>query len=73
MGAASAGDADSSLRATQYRRRYQARAMRLVREETERAAELATRKAALDAGASGNGVLAAIARAKAKKSGVGTP
>jgi Na+-translocating ferredoxin:NAD+ oxidoreductase subunit B len=73
MVVAAADDEDSRQRAVQYRRRYTARSTRLVHEEAERAAELTTRKAALDMGTSGNAVHAAIARAKAKKSGTGTP
>ncbi len=59
---------DGSIHTAQYRERYTARSARLAREEAERAAELAARKTALDSGASGNTVLAAIARAKTKKS-----
>jgi H+/Na+-translocating ferredoxin:NAD+ oxidoreductase subunit B len=53
--------------ATQYRARYEAHLARLAREEAERAAELATRKASVDLGT--DAVSAAIARARAKKSG----
>ncbi len=65
---AATDDENSRQCAEQYRERYDARSARLAFEETERAAELAARKAMLDASASGNAVLAAIARAKAKKS-----
>jgi electron transport complex protein RnfB len=64
MAPAENGAAD---RAPHYRARYEARQARLVREEAERATELATRKASVDAGA--DAVRAAIARARAKKSG----
>jgi Na+-translocating ferredoxin:NAD+ oxidoreductase subunit B len=53
--------------ATQYRARYEGHLARLAREEAERAAELATRKASVDLGT--DAVSAAIARARAKKSG----
>jgi electron transport complex protein RnfB len=53
--------------AAHYRSRYEARLTRLAREEAERAAELATRKARVDVGA--DAVRAAIARARAKKTG----
>ncbi|HZP65055.1 MAG TPA: RnfABCDGE type electron transport complex subunit B [Rudaea sp.] len=51
-----------------YRRRYGAHRARLAREEAERTAELAARKAALDT-VSGDAVRAAIARARARKAG----
>ncbi|MDR3388465.1 MAG: electron transport complex subunit RsxB [Rudaea sp.] len=73
MAAAGADNEDSGQRAAQYRARYVAHSERLAREESERAAELAMRKAALDTGANGNAVLAAIARARAKKSGAAKP
>jgi electron transport complex protein RnfB len=53
--------------ASQYRARYEAHLARLARDEAERAAELATRKASVDVGT--DAVHAAIARARAKKSG----
>jgi len=53
--------------AAQYRARYEAHQARLARDEAERATELARRKASADVGA--DGVRAAIARARAKKSG----
>jgi electron transport complex protein RnfB len=53
--------------AAQYRARYEAHLARLARDETERAAELARRKASVDTGA--DAVRAAIARARAKKMG----
>ena len=61
-------------RATQYRRRYEAREVRLARERAERDAILVARKAEVH-GAPGkrNAVLDAIARAKAKKSGLANP
>ncbi len=52
---------------SQYRARYDAHLARLARDERERAAELATRKASVDVGT--DAVHAAIARARAKKSG----
>ncbi|HEY8009459.1 MAG TPA: RnfABCDGE type electron transport complex subunit B [Rudaea sp.] len=64
----------SMTRATQYRRRYEARETRLARERAERNAILAARKAEVH-GAPGarSAVLDAIARAKAKKSGSVNP
>jgi electron transport complex protein RnfB len=53
--------------AAQYRARYEAHLARLAREDAERAAELATRKASVDVGT--DAVRAAIARARAKKTG----
>jgi electron transport complex protein RnfB len=50
------------------RAHFRRREIRLARERAERDAELAARKAAVDAAASTNPVLAALARAKAKKS-----
>ena len=50
------------------RAHFQRRGARLARERAERNAELAARKAAVDTAASTNPVLAALARAKAKKS-----
>jgi len=73
MVAPGADAGDSGAYPVQYRERYIARSTRLAREETERAVELSSRKAALGNGASGNAVLAAIARAKAKKSGAASP
>jgi Na+-translocating ferredoxin:NAD+ oxidoreductase subunit B len=67
MVAAGANEEDSSRLAAQYRRRYADHSARLARDEAEREAALAQRKAALDTGTSGSAVLAAIARAKAKK------
>jgi len=59
--------------APHYRARYEARNARIRRDEAEHAAALATRKRELDtrdeAAAAKNAVLAAVARAKAKKSG----
>ena len=59
----------ASALAPRYRARYLARAQRLQRWDDERSAELAARKATVDAGASA--VQAAIARARARKSGGG--
>jgi electron transport complex protein RnfB len=61
-------------RAAHYRARYETRNARIRRDEAEHAAALAARKRELeaprdDAAAAKNAVLAAIARAKAKKSG----
>lgn len=47
--------------------RFQRREARLARDEAEREAELVARKAEVDAVASGNPVLAALARARAKQ------
>jgi len=58
---------DVLQRAPHYRTRYLARNARLAHWDAERAAELATRKAQVDAGA--DAVRAAIARARAKKAG----
>jgi electron transport complex protein RnfB len=58
---------DDANRAGQYRARYEAHEARLARDEAERAVELATRKASVDVGA--DAVHAAIARARAKKTG----
>jgi H+/Na+-translocating ferredoxin:NAD+ oxidoreductase subunit B len=58
---------DGADRAAQYRARYEAHQARLARDEAEHASELATRKASVNVGA--DGVHAAIARARAKKSG----
>lgn len=60
--------------AARYRARYEARNVRLRRDEAEHSAKLAARKREIDtppdaAAAAKNAVLAAIARAKAKKSG----
>lgn len=55
--------------AAQYRTRYEAHLARLAREEAERSAELAARKAGVDATAGADAVHAAIARARAKKTG----
>lgn len=49
------------------RERFRRREARLLREATERETELAARKAAVDASASANPVLAALARARAKQ------
>ena len=57
-----------SSRAEHYRARYVARNVRLEREASERAAELAAKKAALS-DARVNSVQAAILRARARKSG----
>jgi len=65
--AAHAGAADAMVLAPQYRARYVAHVQRLQRWEDERAAELAAHKATVDGGA--GAVQAAIARARAKKSG----
>ena len=54
-------------RVARYRARYEAHLARLARDDAERAAELATRKASVDTGA--DAVRAAIARARAKKAG----
>jgi electron transport complex protein RnfB len=58
-------------RENQYRDRYNARRARLAREDTQRAEELAARKVVVDSGTSASSVLAAIARAKARKAGAG--
>ena len=58
---------DVARRAVHFRSRYTARNVRLARLDAQRDAELATRKAQLDAGA--DAVRAAIARARAKKAG----
>ena len=61
---------DAALRrAPHYRGRYAAHQARVLRWERERDAELAARKARVDAGS--DAVQAAIARARAKKSGGG--
>jgi electron transport complex protein RnfB len=62
------GEDAAQERAKRYRMRYDARLIRLDRDEAERAAELAARKASVDA-TSGDAIRAAIARARAKKSG----
>ena len=59
--------ADALERAPQYRARFDARNARLRRLDAEHAAQLAARKAQVDAGA--DAVRAAIARARAKKAG----
>src|SRR5882724_725821 len=56
-------------RAAQYRARYEAHRTRHARAQAERTAELAARKAGVDAAAGANAVRAAIARARAKKTG----
>lgn len=61
--------ADAPSHAAQYRSRYAAHLARLAREEAERARELAARKASVDAAAGADAVGAAIARARAKKTG----
>ena len=58
---------DGTDHAAQYRARYEAHQARLARDDAERAAELATRKASVDVGV--DAVKAAIARARAKKTG----
>ena len=60
-------DDDAVDHAAQYRTRYEAHLARLARDEAERAAELSTRKASVDVGT--DAVRAAIARARAKKTG----
>jgi electron transport complex protein RnfB len=63
-------DATRPPRAAHFRRRYQAREVRLARERAEREAALAARKADVHRAAGvHSAVQAAIARAKAKKSG----
>jgi Na+-translocating ferredoxin:NAD+ oxidoreductase subunit B len=59
--------------ATQYRDRFNARCARLAREDARRAEEIAARKAVVDSDTSASSVLAAIARAKARKAGAGRP
>jgi len=71
---ATAADAKPLELAAHYRVRYETRNARLLRDEAEHAAALAARKREIDtprdaAATAKNGVLAAIARAKAKKSG----
>ncbi|HET6432581.1 RnfABCDGE type electron transport complex subunit B [Dyella sp.] len=56
-------------RADAARAHFQRREARLARERAAHEAELAARKAAVDAAAASNPVLAALARAKAKKQG----
>ncbi len=73
MVVAAADGEDSRQRAARYRKRYDARATRLALDEEQRAVELATRKAALGDGVGGNAVLAAIQRARARKSGARSP
>ena len=68
-----AADVEDSQRAARYRERYEARATRLALDEDQREAELATRKAALGEGIGSNAVLAAIERARARKSAVRSP
>ena len=58
---------DGADHAAQYRARYEAHQARLARDDAERAAELTTRKARVDVGV--DTVQAAIARARAKKTG----
>jgi electron transport complex protein RnfB len=57
------------VHASAARANFQRREMRLTREQAEREAELAARKAAVDSGNQRNPVLDALARAKAKKPG----
>jgi electron transport complex protein RnfB len=59
-------EAERDARAAHYRGRYEARNARLARDQTEREHAIAARKAEVH-DASHNAVLAAIARAKAKK------
>jgi Na+-translocating ferredoxin:NAD+ oxidoreductase subunit B len=59
--------------AAQYRDRYYARRARLAREDAQRAEEIAARKAVVDSATNAGSVLAAIARAKARKAGAGRP
>ncbi len=63
---------DDADHTAQYRARYEAHLARLAREEVERSAELAVRKAGVDAAAGADAVRAAIARARAKKTGGST-
>ena len=62
---------DDASRVAQYRARYEAHLARLAREEAERTAELAARKASVEAATGADAVRAAIARARAKKTGGG--
>lgn len=64
-----AAEAQPMDRAAQYRRRYEARLRRLTHERERRDAALAARKEQVHAGS----VHEAIARARAKKAGVGNP
>jgi Na+-translocating ferredoxin:NAD+ oxidoreductase subunit B len=73
MVVAAADEEDSRQRAARYRKRYDARTMRLALDQDQRAAELAARKAALGEGVGGNAVRAAIARARARKSAARSP
>jgi electron transport complex protein RnfB len=60
---------DDADHAARYRVRYESRLSRLAREEAESAARLVARKAGMDATAGADAVRAAIARARAKKTG----
>lgn len=60
---------DATGGAAQYRSRYEAHLARLAREDAERTAKLAARKAGVGAATGADAVRAAIARARAKKTG----